>query len=96
MTRPETLVDRQAWMRARRAPEAHALGESPDFCCRHYSVQQVADMWGMSTDAVRRLFEHEPGVLVFGGNGSRGKRQYTTVRIPEGVLGRVYRKHLRR
>ncbi len=30
---------------------------------QHYTIQQVADMWGVSTATVRRLFEDAPGVL---------------------------------
>ncbi len=33
---------------------------------RHYAVDEVADMWHLSPDKVRDLFEHEPGVLVIG------------------------------
>jgi hypothetical protein len=32
---------------------------------RHYSVAELAALWGMSDDFVRRLFVHEPGVVVF-------------------------------
>ncbi len=65
-------------------------------CEHHYSVAEVATMWGLSPDAVRDLFEYEPGVLVLGnGTGKRGKvkkRRYRTLRIPEGVLVRVHRR----
>jgi hypothetical protein len=32
---------------------------------RHYSVDQLCALWGMSDDFVRRLFLHESGVVVF-------------------------------
>ena len=32
---------------------------------RHYSVDELASIWGVSDDFVRRLFLHEPGVVVF-------------------------------
>ncbi len=32
---------------------------------RHYSVDELAELWGMSGDFVRRLFLHEPGVVIF-------------------------------
>jgi hypothetical protein len=63
---------------------------------RHYSVAQVAEQWGLSTDTVRRLFEHEPGVLVIEperGRMSR-RRRYRTLRIPAAVVERVHRMHL--
>jgi len=59
---------------------------------RHYSVDEVAEMWTLSPDPVRKLFEHEPGVLVLGNHGSRSKRRYTTLRIPESVVERVHRR----
>ena len=32
---------------------------------RHLTVDQLAELWGMSDDFVRRRFLHEPGVVVF-------------------------------
>ena len=32
---------------------------------RHYSIDELASIWGVSDDFVRRLFLHEPGVVVF-------------------------------
>jgi hypothetical protein len=58
---------------------------------RHYSVDDLASAWGMSDDFVRRLFLHEPGVVVFFTHRP-GKRTYRTVRIPESVAQRVHRR----
>jgi hypothetical protein len=58
----------------------------------HYAVAEVADLWNLSPDVVRKLFEHEPGVLVIGDHGSRSKRRYTTLRIPQSVVERVHRR----
>ena len=52
---------------------------------RHYSVTEVAKLWALSRDSVRRLFRREPGVLVMGD-------RYVTLRIPESVLERVHRR----
>jgi hypothetical protein len=65
----------------------------PEFALRHYSPAEIADRWNLSVDSVRKLFENEPGVLVLGNAVSRrGKRSYTTLRIPEHVLERVHRR----
>jgi len=48
-------------------------------------------MRNISADAVRRLFQNEPGVLIFGDQSKSYKRRYTTLRIPESVLARVHR-----
>ena len=58
---------------------------------RHYSPSEIATMWSLSEDAVRRLFENEPGVLVLS-DAKPGMRRYRTLRIPESVALRVHRK----
>jgi hypothetical protein len=58
---------------------------------RHYGPAELAALWNLSEDAVRRLFEKEPGVLVLT-QPKPGKRSYRTLRIPESVAQRVHRK----
>lgn len=59
---------------------------------RHYSVTEIAEMWGLSEKTVRRMFEEEDGVLQWGNQETRRKRGYITLRIPESILLRVHRK----
>jgi hypothetical protein len=59
---------------------------------RHYAVTEIAEMWSLSADKVRELFEDEPGVLVIGERNPRHKRRYVTLRIPQSVLERVHRR----
>jgi hypothetical protein len=59
---------------------------------RHYAVAEVGELWNLSADVVRKLFEREPGVFVLGDHGSRTKRGYTTLRIPQSVVERVHRR----
>lgn len=60
---------------------------------KHYTVQELAAMWGFSEDTVRRMVMHEPGVLNWPGMGSvSGKRVYTTRKIPESVALRIYER----
>lgn len=59
---------------------------------RHYSVEEIGTLWRLSPRTVRRMFENEPGIIVFGSTGSIRKRRYRTVRIPESVLVRVHRR----
>jgi len=59
---------------------------------RHYAVTEIAEMWNLSPDKVRELFEDEPGVLVIGDRSPRHKRRYVTLRIPHSVLQRVHRR----
>ena len=58
---------------------------------RHFSVEELAELWNMSEDFVRRLFLHEPGVVVFY-RQQPGRRVYRTLRIPESVALRVHRR----
>jgi hypothetical protein len=57
---------------------------------RHYAVIEIAEIWNLSPDKVREIFEHEPGVLVIGDRNPRHKRRYLTLRIPQTVLLRVH------
>lgn len=59
---------------------------------RHYTVGEIAETWNLSPDVVIEMFEREPGVLVRGNGGKKGKRRYRTLRIPESVVERVHRR----
>jgi hypothetical protein len=59
---------------------------------KHYSLEQIGELWGLSTRTVRKMFENEPGIIVFGNTGNLRKRRYLTLRIPESVLFRVHRR----
>jgi hypothetical protein len=70
-----------------------APGEAPRFAVRHYTVPEIASFWNLSDDAVRKIFDKEPGVLVICEQKSFSrKRRYTTLRIPEYVAERVHRR----
>jgi hypothetical protein len=62
-----------------------------DFAERHYSIEELAKMWNMSDDFLRRLFLREAGVIVFH-NQRPGRRVYRTVRVPQSVALRVHRR----
>lgn len=59
---------------------------------RHFSVNEVAEMWNISDDTVRRLFRDEPGVLKIAHSYSRLKRGYEVLRMPESVVIKVHEK----
>jgi hypothetical protein len=59
----------------------------------HHTVKELGGMWRLSTATITRMFRDEPGVLKIGeARGRRGRRSYTTLRIPESVVQRVYRR----
>jgi hypothetical protein len=64
--------------------------DSPAFE-RHFSVKQVAELWGLSPDAIRRIFRGQPGVVEIQRNRPGNKRRYKTLRIPLSVVERVHR-----
>jgi hypothetical protein len=67
--------------------------DAPAFAVRHFSPAEIAEMWGLSVDSIRKLFEEEPGVLIIGNQQPKpGKRSYTTLRIPQAVVERVHRR----
>jgi hypothetical protein len=92
----QKLEERQERMRERLRAEDSSLisaAYSPAFAERHYTVAEVALLWNLSLDSVRRIFDDEPGVLVLCNDGAtRCKRRYTTLRIPETVLKRVHKR----
>lgn len=59
---------------------------------RHYTPDELAELWAVSTETIRSIFREEPGVLKLGKSGSKYKRGYVTLRIPEEVAERVHRR----
>jgi hypothetical protein len=57
----------------------------------HYTVQELAKNWKLSTDMIRKLFQKEEGVVFFK-NTTPGKRVYRTKRIPKSVAERIHRQ----
>jgi len=74
-------------------PDSKLVAEFPTtkspFVEYHYTVAQIAKMWQLSSDSVRRLFGQEPGVVDVG-NGRRAM-----LRVPQSVLDRVHEKRSR-
>jgi hypothetical protein len=73
---------------ARRTP-ADVIGNRRAFE-HHFSPDELAKLWGLSLDTVRRLFEREPGVLVIEHTKNTARRRYRTLRIPDSVASRVH------
>jgi hypothetical protein len=54
-----------------------------------YSMKELAFIWNVSREWVRRRFQNEPGVFRLQDVPSPGKRQYCPLRIPGRVAIRV-------
>jgi hypothetical protein len=59
---------------------------------RHYAPDELGEMWNLSADTIRRLFEREVGVLVIEHTRNKARRRYRTFRIPESVALSVHRR----
>jgi hypothetical protein len=59
---------------------------------QHFKPDELAELWGVSGDTIRRLFRDVPGVLVIDRPEKMHKRSYSTMRIPESVARRVYER----
>ena len=58
---------------------------------KHFTPDELAELWGVSAETIRITFRGEPGVLRLQ-QPTKGKRQYVLMRIPESVAERVHRK----
>lgn len=63
------------------------------FAERHYTVGELAAMWNLSTEFVRQIVQHEPGVTEWV-RQQPGRRRYRVLRVPHSVAERVYRQAL--
>lgn len=61
---------------------------------KHFTVNELAELWAISAKSVRRLFQGVDGVLRLAHPSRReGRtlvRRYTTLTIPASVAERVY------
>jgi transcriptional antiterminator len=57
---------------------------------KHWTPQELAEIWGVSVQTIREIFQREEGVLKIGKDGTRSRRRYKTLRIPESVAERVH------
>lgn len=84
--------ERAAWMREKHSSVSPVPSSPSLYSERHFSVAEIAKMWSLSQDAVRKIFHNEPGVLVLGDQNTQHKRRYTTLRVPESIVHRVHRR----
>jgi hypothetical protein len=66
-------------------------GSVPSPFGKVYTPRELAEIWQLSENSIRRLFQDELGVFTLGNQNPRRKRGYTTLRIPACVVERVWR-----
>jgi hypothetical protein len=59
---------------------------------RHFTPQELGELWHVDPNTIRRMFANEDGVLVFGNPERRSHRRYYSMRIPTSVAARVHRR----
>jgi hypothetical protein len=64
----------------------------PDPFARMYTPRELAELWQLSEQSIRRLFQDRAGVLKIGDGNPRGRRGYVTLRIPAVVVEQVFRE----
>ena len=76
-----------------REPESvlDTLEQSPIMAEKHYTPDELAEMWGVSAETIRNVFRREPGVLRLGEPNGK-KRKYVLMRVPESVAERVHKR----
>lgn len=75
-----------------RSREIRAAGSVPNPFGTFFSPAELATLWNLSEQSIRRLFQDEPGVFKLGTSNPRRKRGYITLRIPESVALRVFQE----
>jgi len=53
---------------------------------KHFTAREIAKLWAISPDEVRKLFRDYPGVLKIEKPARRGRRGYRSIRVPESVV----------
>lgn len=78
-------------------PLAPVAGGAPNPFGKVYTPRELAGLWQLSENSIRRLFQDQPGCLVLGDPNPHGKKRgYCTLRVPAAVAERVFRERLTR
>jgi hypothetical protein len=57
---------------------------------KHFSIKEIAALWGFSPGRVRSIFRDRSDVLRLGHAETLHKNCYVSIRVPESVVNRVY------
>ena len=62
----------------------------PNAMEKHFTLEQIAEAWGISVRSARLIFRDVPGVADVVNRKSLTSRAYTILRIPASVAARVH------
>ena len=57
-----------------------------------FTPKELSELWQLSENSIRRLFQDRDGVFALGDSNPRGRRGYCTLRIPEAIALQVWRE----
>jgi hypothetical protein len=89
---PSNSLERAQSAMSNSLTNSGSVREGPTPEERHYAPSEVAELWNLSVEAMRCLFQDEPGVVVLQAPVKKGRRPYKTIRIPQSVLERVHKR----
>jgi hypothetical protein len=73
-----------------RGEEPHMLPDNPSFE-KHYRIAELAHIWGLGRETVRRLVKDDPGVIKI---RMGRKKMHTFYSIPESAARRIHTRLL--
>ena len=91
VTTAKAITTDQPMRRSRKGVSVESKGDEnlPTAAKPHYTVMELATLWGWSRNTITRQFANEPGVLRLENSGT-GKRKYVSLSIPVHVADRVH------
>jgi hypothetical protein len=73
------------------ALDGQYLSRDLSFAEKHYRVSDLAGLWGLGRETVRKIVKDEPGVIKI---RQGRKKAHTTYSVPESVARRIHTRLL--
>lgn len=73
------------------ALDGRYLSRDASFAEKHYRVSDLAELWGLGRETVRKIVKDEPGVIKI---RQGRKKAHTTYSVPESVARRIHTRLL--
>ncbi|MGA8502317.1 MAG: hypothetical protein WBE55_11885 [Candidatus Sulfotelmatobacter sp.] len=73
------------------ALERRYLAANDSFAEKHYRVSDLAELWGLGRETVRKLVKDDPGVIKI---RMGRKRAHTVYSVPESAVRRIHTRLL--
>ena len=73
------------------ARDVQYLARDASFAEKHYRVSELAGLWGLGRETIRKIVKDEPGVIKI---RQGRKKAHTTYSVPESVARRIHTRLL--